>query len=165
MMTAGDLIKALHLSPHPEGGYYKEIYRSGENTIAENGEVRSVCTAIYFLLEGTDRSRFHRIRSDEQWFFHLGQALDICYLSGGGVHWATLGSEVHRGESPWVMVPRDTWFGCKLKHESGYALVSCIVAPGFDFRDFELAKKDDLIREFPLLTPVIEEFTRETGNI
>jgi len=160
-MTAIDLIKRLDLSRHPEGGYYKEMYRSDEMMTTANGAFRNVSTAIYFLLEGNDKSHFHRIRSDEHWFFHLGQALEICYLSSGGVHWVTLGTEVYSGESPWVVVPANTWFGCKLKHESGFALVSCVVAPGFDFQDFELAKRNDLIRQFPSLKPTIREFTRE----
>lgn len=159
-MTSQDLIKELKLLPHPEGGYYKETYRSEETTINKNGDLRNVCTAIYFLLENKDKSHFHRIQSDELWFFHLGQALEIFYIIGGELKSVILGSDIQNGEVLSFKVPANTWFASKVKQEAGFALVSCTVAPGFDFADFELAKRKELTQEFPKLKVIIEEFTR-----
>jgi hypothetical protein len=76
-MDSKTLIEALGLVKHPEGGYYKETYRAADTLNNLNGEARNVSTAIYYLLEGNDRSHFHCIATDEMWFFHSGTALDI----------------------------------------------------------------------------------------
>jgi predicted cupin superfamily sugar epimerase len=160
-MTSQELIDTLNLLPHPEGGYYKETYRSEETTINKKGAERNVCTAIYFLLEGNDKSHFHRIQSDELWFFHLGQALEIVFILNGELKSVTLGNKILSGEVLYFKIPANIWFAAKVKNGQDYALVSCTVAPGFDFRDFELAKRDKLAGEFPELKGIIEEFTLE----
>ena len=159
-MTAQDLIRELQLQPHPEGGYFKETYRSGKTLCLDAEKVRNVSTAIYYLLEGQDFSAFHRIQSDELWFFHQGVPLEIVSIQGGELVTDLLGNAVEKGEQPQVMVPGNTWFAARIKSGSGYALVSCTVAPGFDFSDFELANREKLIHQFPNLKEMIQTFTR-----
>lgn len=161
MITSKELIDNLSLLPHPEGGYFKEVYRSDETTTNKNGDLRNVCTAIYFLLERTDISHFHRIQSDELWFFHLGQSLEIYYITDGEIKSVALGSNILAGEVLSFKVPANTWFASKVKNEKEFSLVSCTVAPGFDFADFELAKREELTKEYPHLIDIIKEFTRE----
>jgi len=161
-MTSKELINDLGLFPHPEGGYYKETYRSEETTVNKNGDLRNLCTSIYFLLEEKDKSHFHRIQSDELWFFHTGQSLEIYYISSAGeMRSVTLGHTLSLGEIPFFRIPANTWFACKIKQEKGFSLVSCTVAPGFDFADFELATGEKLTQEFPKLKGIIEEFIIE----
>jgi uncharacterized protein len=149
-MNAAYWIEKLNLLPHPEGGHYRETYRCRQSLAAPStGEQRNISTAIYFLLEGENKSHFHRIKSDELWFFHEGATLEIFILTGNGVEILQLGKDAEAGESLQAVIPAGLWFGAKLKNGTGYALVSCTVAPGFDFRDFEMAEKENLLREFP----------------
>jgi predicted cupin superfamily sugar epimerase len=159
MTTAQDLIHQLQLQPHPEGGYYRETYRSALLTTAASGAQRNVSTAIYYLLENDDRSHFHRIQSDELWFFHQGQPLEVLLLENGQLTILTLGHDVGQGELPQAVVPAHTWFGARVKAGAGFSLVSCTVAPGFDFADFELADRTRLTNEFPEQAAIIEQFT------
>jgi uncharacterized protein len=159
-MNTKDLILKLRLRPHPEGGYYAETYRSGKFIEVADGKCRNISTAIYYLLENQNKSVLHRILSDELWFFHQGQPLEIVSIRGGELHAIILGNDVEKGEVPQVTIPAYTWFAAKIKSGSGYSLVSCTVAPGFDFSDFELAKRADLVRQYPHLKDKIEEFTR-----
>ncbi|RSK44757.1 cupin domain-containing protein [Hymenobacter perfusus] len=158
-MTAQDIIHHLHLTPHPEGGYYRETYRAADTLTSAGGHTRNVSTAIYYLLENEDKSHFHRIKSDELWFFHQGQPLEIILLTPGQPTRLVLGSDFSRGELPQAVVPADTWFAAHLPHRAGFALVSCTVAPGFDFADFELAERAALVAEFPQAAEVVEQFT------
>ncbi|WBA43213.1 cupin domain-containing protein [Hymenobacter canadensis] len=158
-MTAQDIIRHLHLTPHPEGGYYRETYRAAQTLKTADGSTRHLSTAIYYLLENDDKSHFHRIKSDELWFFHQGQPLEIILLTPGQPTRLVLGSDLSRGELPQAVVPVDTWFAAHLPHRAGFALVSCTVAPGFDFADFELAERAALLAEFPQAAEVVEQFT------
>ncbi len=159
-MRANDLIQKLHLLRHPEGGYYAETYRSLQTITLQEGISRPVSTAIYYLLEEDDKSHFHRIQSDEMWFFHQGESLEIMTIHDGVEGSVLLGNDVEKGEVPQACIHAHTWFAAKIRKGKGYALVSCTVAPGFDFRDFELAKRDMLLRAYPKLKDIIEEFTR-----
>jgi predicted cupin superfamily sugar epimerase len=152
-MNAKDRITQLNLLPHPEGGYYKETYRSKEDAAFAgfNGK-RNISTAIYFLLEGKDKSHFHRIQSDELWFFHEGSVVEIIILREDKVEMITLG----KSDQLQAIIPAGVWFGARVKDQQNYALVSCTVAPGFDFRDFELGKKKALINLFPQHSSVID---------
>jgi predicted cupin superfamily sugar epimerase len=148
--TPESLIKRLKLLPHPEGGFYREVYRS-KNIIKTGSKQfpagRSFYTSIYFLLNGNQVSKLHRIRSDEIWHFNLGAALTILELKrGGGVKKTVLGPQLQKGQVIQYCVPKNTWFGAYLNTESGFALVSCNVSPGFDFRDFEMAKRLKLLK-------------------
>jgi len=157
-MKAQYWIDQLNLQPHPEGGYYKETYRSSDESPFQGFEgSRNISTAIYFLLEQKDKSHFHRIQSDELWFFHEGETLEIFILHEDKVEVISLGKKMNQGESLQAVIPAGLWFGARVKDQQGYALVSCTVAPGFDFRDFELGKKNELVNIFPQHKKIIEE--------
>jgi uncharacterized protein len=154
-MTARYYIDHLQLKPHPEGGFYRETYRSA-GTIATSclpNEVkgdRSFSTAIYFLLQESDFSAFHRIKSDECWHFYEGGTLLIHVLQQNGSYSCTrLGKNIQEGETFQYVVPAGAWFASEPAASSFFTLVGCTVAPGFDFADFEMARKENLLRQFP----------------
>jgi len=158
-MNAEDIINKLEMLPHPEGGYYKETYRSEEQTINKEGNKRNTSTAIYFLLENNNISRFHRIKSDELWFFHQGNAIEIVSIKNNKLVSITLGNDIDKGEVPQAVIPANVWFASSVKDGSGFGLVSCTVAPGFDFADFKMAKQDELLQEYPMFESVIKKYT------
>lgn len=158
-MNASYLIQKLQLQAHPEGGFYKETFRSEESIATNDDRVRNVYTSIYFLLENDEKSHFHRIKSDETWFFHQGEPMEIVVLQDGELQKLSLGNNIEMGEVPQLTILANTWFASKIKSNRGYSLVSCVVGPGFDFEDFELASKKQLMEEFPAFKSVIEEFT------
>lgn len=166
---AAALISALGLLQHPEGGWYRETYRSAGqipgSALPERFDgPRSWCTAIYFLLEQGDYSALHRIKSDELWFFHRGASLTIHLLAVDGSHSAIrLGADIATGEVLQAMVPAGTWFGAEMDGAGEYALVSCTVAPGFDFADFEMAARDRLLQQYPAHEAVITRLTRSAA--
>lgn len=132
--TADRLIKALDLQPHPEGGYFRETYRSAENIQCSDGRQRSASTAIYYMLRDSDFSAWHRIRSDELWHFHAGTPLDVHVLSGdGNLVTHRLGNPLeHRGALFQAVVPANHWFAAE-RVPSGaqdFSLLGCTVAPG-----------------------------------
>jgi uncharacterized protein len=157
-------INNLGLLPHPEGGYYKETYRSSESIDAASlpdrfeGD-RYFSTAIYFLLRSEDRSLFHRIKSDEVWHFYQGSTLLIYVLKERGLDILRLGADVKAGDSLQVVVPANCWFGACVESANSFALCGCTVAPGFDFRDFEMAEREYLLKEYPTCTSVIKKLT------
>jgi len=159
-MDSKTLIEALGLVKHPEGGYYKETYRAADTLNNLNGEARNVSTAIYYLLEGNDRSHFHCIATDEMWFFHSGTPLDIHCILDGQLKTIRLGADVSNGEVLQTVIPAYTWFAAQIVDLNSFSLLSCVVAPGFDFKDFELASRSQLISEFPNLKSIITDFTR-----
>jgi uncharacterized protein len=132
----------LDLQPHPEGGWFRETWRSGLSFSPEGyGGPRSVATAIYYLLHPGEQSRWHVVRSDELWLWHSGGPLAL-RLGGHGAEPAAgsammLGSDVPAGEQPQAVVPGGTW-QCASPAADAPVLVSCVVAPGFDFADFRV---------------------------
>jgi predicted cupin superfamily sugar epimerase len=153
-----ELIEIMGLVAHPEGGFYAETYRSTESLTTADGE-RSLATSIYFLLRSEDVSHFHRIKSDELWFWHEGSPLSVHLLGEKGHEILKLGPVDHSGSFPQHLVKADTIFGSAVDEPDSYALVSCVVAPGFDFRDFELFKTDDLLPLFPDSEEIIRKLT------
>jgi predicted cupin superfamily sugar epimerase len=152
---AQEYIDKLGLLPHPEGGFYKETYRSAVKT----GD-RSLMTAIYFLITSNNISRFHRIKSDEMWYFHDGSPLSVHTLdkeNGHQVH--KVGLNLSNGENPQLLVPANTIFGSSLDEENAFSLVSCTVAPGFDFADFELFTTQDLLSQFPDYEEIVRKMS------
>lgn len=139
-MTSHFYINHFSLLPHPEGGYFKETFRSKKSFQFEGFEgERSICTSIYFLLENGQSSALHRIKSDEIWYFHDGQTLEIIELDSNGNEQITrLGKDILNAEVLQHVVPANTWFGARLAADSEFCLVGCQVSPGFDFKDFEL---------------------------
>ena len=166
-MTAQEYIKSLGLLPHPEGGYFKEIYRSEGIVSQPNLPMRysggrAFSTSIYYLLEGNDFSSLHRLDSDEQWFHIDGSALTIHSISPEGTYTQQhIGKDIANGELPYAVVKHGRWFGGTVDKKDSYSLVGCVVAPGFDFDDFELARREDLLRSFPAHRAVIEALTRK----
>ena len=158
-MDVKALIDKLQLKVHPEGGFYRETYRSAEYLTTSKGKVRNISTAIYYLLENENKSRFHRIQSDELWFFHQGQTLEINVIRENQLATIHLGNNVEKGEVPQAIIPANSWFASSVQNAEGYSLVSCTVAPGFDFLDFELAGRDTLAKQYPHLKDIIEKYT------
>jgi uncharacterized protein len=164
-MTAGYLIEYLELVHHPEGGWFRESYRSQEQVQTDAlpqrfGGERSFGTAIYFLLESGDISALHRIKSDEIWHFYAGVPLLIHLIfPDGGYQMVQLGADLTAGQQFQAVVPAGCWFGAELSGE-GFALVGCTVAPGFDFTDFELARRTELQDVYPEHATLITRLTR-----
>lgn len=154
----GALIERLHLQPHPEGGYFSEHYRAPGVIATEHGP-RNASTAIYYLLDGANFSRLHRLRqSDEVWHFYEGSTLEIAVLQeGNAARLQRLGPE----DVYSFVVPAGAWFGARLAHPApgAYALVGCTVAPGFDFEDFEIGRRADLLAMFPDAADMVHTFT------
>lgn len=148
-LKAAYYIQSLNLLPHPEGGYYKETFRSTKevNRVGSTA-IKQACTSIYYLLENEDFSGFHRIASDEIWYFHKGQPLIIHVIQKDGALISHELSDENTGSFS-VVVQADLWFAAELKSAEGFALVSCAVAPGFDFSEFEMAKREELVNQYP----------------
>jgi predicted cupin superfamily sugar epimerase len=149
-MNVERLIEAYALAPHPEGGYFKETYRSAETMTTRGGVSRPISTGILFLLPEGEKSRLHRIKSDELWHFHLGGALRLTQISPEGkVEDFALGPDVAQGHRLQHVVPARHWFGAEPLAGSNFCLVGCTVAPGFDFADFDLGAQATLLARFP----------------
>lgn len=153
-----ELVNLLQMNPHPEGGFYAETYRSEKSLSTTNGE-RNLITSIFFLLTSEHVSHFHRIKSDELWFWHEGSSLSVHLLGEKGHEILKLGPPDQAGTLPQQLVKANTVFGSSVDEPQTYSLVSCVVAPGFDFRDFELFKTDDLLPLFPEAEEIIRKLT------
>lgn len=165
-MTVDTLVKELDLLPHPEGGFYKETYRSplklSPSCLSSNftGE-RNIATGIYFLIEKGNFSALHKIKSDETWHFYFGDALEVIEIDGAGnLKNTVIGPDILKGESFQYTVKANTWFGSRVARQGQFSLVGCTVYPGFDFADFEMANRHELIRQYPQHQAVINELTR-----
>lgn len=159
--TAQYWIDHLSLQPHPEGGYYKEVFRSRHEVVrAGEATAKQACTSIYYLLEGEDFSGFHRLASDELWYFHKGALLHIHVIDNEGTHTTIELSDTDTG-SLQAVIPPNTWFAAEIPSAAGFALVSCAVAPGFDFAEFEMAKKGELLVQYPQHKDLLDRLCRE----
>ena len=160
-VTAQQWIERLGLVRHPEGGWYRETYRSNERVEAvalppRFGGARTLGTAIYYLLRAGERSALHRIKSDEVWHHYAGDAVTLWLLEGpGDARRLRLGGD---GE-PQIVVPAGAWYGARIADGGDYALMGGTVAPGFDFADFELADRVSLLDGWPAHRAVIEDLT------
>lgn len=151
-----ELVKTLKLESHPEGGFYSETYRSTEK--AENNK-GVLMTSIYFLLTSENVSNFHKISHDELWFHHEGSPIAIHSLENGKHKEFILGKSFKDSCKPQHLVKGSTIFGSAVLEPNSFALVSCVVSPGFEFKDFELFSYDQLISEFPDAQEIIERLT------
>ena len=153
MTTAEDWIAHLQLAPHPEGGYFRETYRSQElvtPAASRYAGPRAASTAIYFLLRSGEISRLHRLRSDEVWHFYAGSSLTLHLLFASGKYETIrLGDAVANGEQLQAVIPAGCWFGATVSRPGSFTLVGCTVAPGFDFQDFEMGSRAALTQQFP----------------
>jgi uncharacterized protein len=202
-------IEKLRLEPHPEGGYFRQTYKSGlliapadSHPVAQNATrvgqpeiphesqnphpvariatwaghpaLRAASTAIYFLLEGDNFSAFHRLRSDEMWHFYAGSPLLVHVIDAGGEYSSILlGNDPDADQVFQAVVKTGCWFASEIARNShfsqnrgevgrpSWALVGCTVAPGFEFEDFELAKREELARRFPRHRELIERLTTQ----
>ena len=167
MQKAEFWIEKLNLSPHPEGGFYRETYRSGESYAFTETSLfkspRSYATAIYYLLRDTGCSKLHKINSDELWFFHAGDPLTVHVFPEAGDPFSLIfGNSPEDNQVLQALVPAGAWFGSCLDDDTAayhYALVSCVVAPGFEFSDFAFADRDSLQQKFPLHADIIQRLT------
>jgi predicted cupin superfamily sugar epimerase len=156
------LIETLALVPHPEGGHYARTYQ-GALTMPAHGGVRSVASAIYFLLAADQGASYlHRLKSDELFHFYEGGPLQVLLLpqDPAGARVATLGLDLAAGQRPQLVIPAGTWFGAALAPGATHCLWGCTVAPGFDFADFELAHGPELAQRFPAFADLIGRMTR-----
>ncbi len=160
------IITKLDLKPHPEGGYYKEVYRSEEELKEEclparySGS-RSISTSIYFLLDGEQVSMFHRIRSDETWHFYDGSEVKIYILADDGqMSEILLGKNLEEMEIHQVTIKKNSWFGAEVKDKSSFALLGCTVAPGFEYDDLELGSRKLLLSLYPQHENIIRKLTQ-----
>jgi predicted cupin superfamily sugar epimerase len=165
-MDAAGWIEALQLLPHPEGGFFRESYRAAETVRREHlpprftGD-RAFSTAIYFLLQWPDFSALHRIKQDEVWHFYDGSPLSVISIAPDGVlTTVTLGRDVAAGEVPQAVVPAGHIFGSRPREPGTFSLVGCTVAPGFDFADFEIPTRKELLDQFPQHATIITALTR-----
>lgn len=159
-------IDALQLAPHPEGGKFREVHRSRETIPlaglpARFSGPRNFSTAIYYLLQGSEFSAWHRIRQDEVWHFYDGASIILHKISLSGEYAAIeLGRDLDRGVAPMAVVEAGSLFAAALVDRRDYALVGCTVAPGFDFADFQMPTQQELLQQFPQHATIIREFSR-----
>ena len=160
-----EIISILNLKPHPEGGFYNETYRS-EGDIPKQvlgdhySGARNYATGIYFLIPSESFSAFHRIKQDEMWHFYKGAAMNLHMISHKGDYSVIrIGNNLQLGEFPQFTVPGGTWFASEVSKPNGYSLMGCTVAPGFDFDDFEMPTRSELIELYPQHKAVIKKLT------
>ena len=164
-MTASELISHFDLTAHPEGGYFKETYRSKGEILEKNlgnhytGN-RNYCTSIYFLLTSNKFSAFHKINQDEIWHFYTGTTLKLHQISPEGKYsFVMIGNDFINGEIAQYTVPAHHYFAAEVLQKESFSFVGCTVSPGFDFRDFVLPSCAELTKEFPNQSKIIEALT------
>lgn len=164
--TAEKWIEKLELQKHPEGGYYSEFYRSDEainkfGLPSRFNASRSFSTSIFYLLEGNGFSVFHKIKSDELWHYYNGTSSVRIYIimDGGKLVVKNLGNNLNEDEFPQVLIPKNCWFAADLKNANSFALTGCTVSPGFDFSDFEIGIRSELLNLYPQHAEVINKLT------
>tara|TARA_R100000005_G_scaffold95567_1_gene77643 strand:- start:984 stop:1427 length:444 start_codon:yes stop_codon:yes gene_type:complete len=134
--SAAEIIAALGMSPHPEGGHFVETFR---DCLTLPGQTRSLFTAIYYVLQAGERSHWHRVDAVEIWHYHAGAPLSLAIAAEDTAKGAEniFGPDILAGERPQIIVPRGSWqSACSL---GDWTLVGCTVAPGFEFAGFEMA--------------------------
>ena len=143
MQNIKAVIDSLELEPHPEGGFYREMHRANALVKEANGNSKNAYSSIYYLLSGHDFSAWHRIQSDETWFFHLGCDIAIHYFDPQNMLTAVqIGPESMLFQAT---IPAGTWFAAKPMRTDSFCLVSCVVAPAFTFTEFEMGQRQLLL--------------------
>jgi hypothetical protein len=164
-LTAQDIIQHFDLQEHPEGGYFKETYRSEGSIPNQSLDAtfkgdRNYSTGIYFLLTSEKFSAFHKINQDEMWHFYKGTSLKLHIISKEGDYsFVWIGNDLESGEVPQFTVKGGDWFAAEVVNPDSYAFVGCTVAPGFDFADFVLPERKELIQLFPDHAEIIQKLT------
>ena len=135
IMDANYIINYLKLTEHPEGGWFKETFKSKETSHG-----RSNSSLIYYLLKENENSHWHRVTdADEIWIWHLGDPLLLSYSDEQSLKEITLGPDLKNNEKLQAVIPKSIWQ--KARSKGAWSLVSCVVAPAFSFDGFEMAKK------------------------
>lgn len=156
MKTAEYYIEKLEMLPHVEGGYFKESFLSESLYNTD----KKLWSSIYFLLRTGEVSHFHRLKSDELWYYHAGESLTIYMITPeGNLITKQLGLNIENGESPQVLVPKGCIFGSAMNND-GFSLVGCMVSPAFEYKDFELFNRDELLSLYPEHQYIINKLTR-----
>lgn len=159
--SSSTVIPLLGLQAHPEGGWYRETFRSPVEVRLADGRIRSAGTSILFLLEAGEFSAFHRVASDEIWHFHSGVPLELVTIDpSGNLESVTLGSDLSSGAKPHHAVPAGWWQAAAPLGAEGYSLVGCTVSPGFDFADFVMPSREEMSAKFPAHRAEVVRFTR-----
>ena len=164
-MKINDIIEKFDLNQHPEGGYFKETYRSSGSITNENLSTdftgdRNYSTGIYFLLTSDSFSAFHKINQDEMWHFYLGTTLKLHMISPKGEYsYVLIGNKIIDNEVPQFVVPAQYWFAAEVLEKNSYAFTGYTVAPGFDFKDFVLPERKELVDLFPQHEEIITRLT------
>jgi predicted cupin superfamily sugar epimerase len=178
------IIKKLNLIKLvKEGGYYRETYRSDKDIVIDSSiekdskndvyyysesknhskNIRSVCTLIYYLLDGDEFSAFHKVKYDEIWHFYKGSSLSLYILTESeNIVKVQIGNDLRNGEHFQYVIKGNTWFAAEINDKSLYSLIGCTVAPGFDFRDFELGDRNELKKIYPQHESIINRLTRHS---
>lgn len=151
------LITDFRLQPHPEGGWYRETYRSAERVTTSRGTTRSAATSIYFLLAYGAFSAFHKLASDETWHFYRGDPVTLELIEPSGTHRRCVLGE---GNELQYTIPAGVHFAAHVDAVDGFALLGCDVAPGFEFADFHLTTRSMLAAAYPQFGPLIALYTR-----
>ncbi len=166
-----ELINFFNLQPHQEGGYFAQIFQSNHLVKSTNknrydDENRSAGTSIYYLLKGSDFSAWHRIKSDEIWHHYRGSTIKIHVIDKkGNLITQLLGDPIKHREAVFqIIITADHWFSAELIDKTSYCLVGCTVNPGFEFKDFELADRTLLSKQFPQHELMITQLTRVSQN-
>jgi len=158
-------IEKLSLSPHPEGGYFNETFAASDIINTDNLQrdykgSRKAYTAIYFLLKSGQISRLHRLKSDELWNYHSGSSVTIYLIDPDGKYREEkLGPNPDNGESFQIIIKAGCWFGATVDKSDTYSLIGCFVSPGFEYIDFELAEREELIKKYPEHNSIIQKLT------
>jgi len=166
MLSAEEVIRILDLKPHPEGGYYKEIYRSDEmldqkSLPSRYAGPRSFGTGIYYLLTPGDISVMHRLKSDETFHFYMGDPAEMLKLYPDGTgEIIDVGTDLEKGMEPRVMIEKGVWQGQRLKDGGRFVLFGTTVSPGFEFEDFEFGDRARLKAEYHAFSKMIGQLTK-----
>lgn len=164
------IVEQLHLQPHPEGGFYRQTYRSDERIARSKPSHAALeyraSTGIYYMLHGDAYSAWHRIDADEMWHFYAGDPMCIHVLDPqGGWSMQRVGHMLEHPEAVYqLVVPAGCWFAAERDGPRGFSLVGCTVAPGFEFEDFELADTQDLLRGYPAHESLIRRLAPRSGT-
>ena len=164
-ITGQDWIEKLNLQKHPDGGYYRETYRCSDiinqdQSLTRYTGERNVSTAIYYLLIDKDFSAFHKLKSDEIFHFYSGSALEVHIISDQGEYsYFKLGNDLNNDENLQLIIPHGNWFASRVSEPNSYSLIGCTVAPGFNFADFTLGEREELIRLYPQHEKIISQLT------
>jgi predicted cupin superfamily sugar epimerase len=160
------IIQKFNLQTHPEGGYYAEIFKSDIAVKTDDdrfkGELRKAGTSIYYLLSGNDFSAFHLLKADEIWNFYEGSPIKIHMINEAGkLTTFLLGNPLINPQATFqVIIPAGNWFSAEVLDKTSFSFVGCIVFPGFEFKDFNMANREKLLAKYPMHSEIIYAFTR-----